>query len=94
VAAGRPAVLHDGADAKVREDIDLTKALAGYLEAEGQELAQLRPTILVAELATMMAAAIDLRQELSNLQQFQRNFAAEPDVVIPRPTRTDPGRRS
>jgi ubiquinone biosynthesis protein len=78
-------VLHDGADRKVREDLELMKALADYLESEDPELAQLRPTILVAEFATMMSAAIDLREELSNLQQFQRNFAAEPDVVIPTP---------
>jgi ubiquinone biosynthesis protein len=78
-------VLHDGADVKVREDLDLMKALADYLEAEDPELAQLRPTILAAEFATMMSAAIDLREELSNLQQFQRNFTAEADIMIPTP---------
>jgi len=78
-------VLHDGADAKVREDIDLMKVVAAYLENEDPELAQLRPTILVAEFAAMMAAAIDLREELSNLQRFRLNFADESDVVIPTP---------
>ena len=33
----------------------------------------------------MMGAAIDLSQELANLQRFQANFADEPDVVIPTP---------
>lgn len=33
----------------------------------------------------MMRAAIDLSQELSNLQRFELNFANEPDVVIPTP---------
>jgi ubiquinone biosynthesis protein len=33
----------------------------------------------------MMDAAIDLREELSNLQRFQANFAEEPDIVIPTP---------
>ena len=33
----------------------------------------------------MMEAAIDLRQELANLQGFRLNFAGEPDVVIPEP---------
>jgi ubiquinone biosynthesis protein len=78
-------VLHDGADVKVGEDVDLMQALAAYLEAEDPELAQLRPTVLVAEFAGMMDAAIDLRQELANLQRFQANFADEPDVVIPTP---------
>ena len=64
-------VLHAGADVKVREDIELMRALAAYLEAEDPEVAQLRPTVLVEEFAAMMDAAIDLRQELSNLQRFQ-----------------------
>ena len=78
-------VVHDGADAKVREDLELMAAIAAFLQSEDAELAQLRPTILVAEFAGMMEAAIDLRQELANLHQFRLNFAQEPDVVIPEP---------
>ena len=78
-------VLHDGADAKVREDLELLEALAEFLESEDAEIARLRPTIIVAEFAGMMEAAIDLRQELTNLQRFRLNFAREPDVVIPEP---------
>ena len=78
-------VLHDGADAKVRADLELLEALAAFLESEDAEIARLRPTILVAEFAGMMEAAIDLRQELANLQRFRLNFAREPDVVIPEP---------
>ena len=78
-------VLHDGADAKVRADLELLEALAAFLESEDAEIARLRPTILVAEFAGMMEAAIDLRQELANLQRFRLNFAGEPDVVIPEP---------
>ena len=55
------------------------------MEEEDPELAQLRPTVVVSEFAAMMDAAVDLRQELSNLQRFQANFADEPDVVIPTP---------
>ncbi len=33
----------------------------------------------------MMYAAVDLRQELANLQRFRANFADEPDVIIPKP---------
>ena len=78
-------VLHDGADVKVGDDLELMQAVASYLEEQDPELAQLRPTILVAEFAAMMNAAIDLRQELANLQRFRANFADEPDVVIPAP---------
>jgi ubiquinone biosynthesis protein len=78
-------VLHDGADVRVREDLALMQAIADYLEVEDPEIAQLRPTILVAEFSNMIGAAIDLRQELGNLQRFGQNFADEPDVVIPTP---------
>ena len=78
-------VLHDGADARVREDLELLEALAAFLESEDTEIARLRPTIIVAEFAGMIEAAIDLRQELANLQRFRVNFAGEPDVVIPEP---------
>jgi ubiquinone biosynthesis protein len=78
-------VLHDGADVKVHEDIELMQAVAAYLEQEDPELARLRPTILVAEFAAMMSAAVDLREELANLQRFRHNFLGEPDVVIPEP---------
>jgi ubiquinone biosynthesis protein len=78
-------VVHDGADIKVREDLELLEALAAFLESEDAEIARLRPTIIVAEFAGMMEAAIDLRQELTSLQRFRLNFADEPDVVIPEP---------
>jgi ubiquinone biosynthesis protein len=86
-------VLHDGADARVREDLELLAALAAFLESEDTELARLRPTAIIAEFAGMMEAAIDLRQELANLQRFRLNFAGEPDVVIPEPFPARSGQR-
>ena len=76
-------VVHDGADRKVLEDLDLMRAVARYVESNDPELAQFRPTILVDEFAQMMQSAVDLSQELDNLQRFTANFAGEPDVVIP-----------
>jgi ubiquinone biosynthesis protein len=78
-------VVHDGAAERVREDLDMMSALAAYLEAKDPEVAQLRPTILVDEFAKMMTGAVDLGEELKNLQRFRANFANEPDVVIPTP---------
>ncbi len=78
-------VVHDGAAERVREDLELMAALAAYLEAKDPELAQLRPTILVDEFAQMMHGAMDLREEMTNLQRFRDNFADEDDVVIPEP---------
>ena len=78
-------VLHTGADTKVPEDLELFQAIAAYLEEEDPDLARLRPSVMVDEFAAMVSAAIDLRQELSNLQRFQANFATEHDIVIPTP---------
>jgi ubiquinone biosynthesis protein len=78
-------VVHDGAAERVHEDLDLMAGLAAYLEAKDPELAQLRPTILIDEFTKMMEGAINLGEELHNLQLFHANFANEPDVVIPVP---------
>lgn len=76
-------VIHDGADRKVLQDLDLMHAVALYLEHNDPELAQLRPTILVAEFAQMMQSAVDLTAELDNLQRFSANFTDEADIVVP-----------
>jgi ubiquinone biosynthesis protein len=78
-------VVHDGAAERVREDLELMAAIAAYLEEKDPDLAQLRPTILVDEFAKMMHGAINLGEELRNLQRFRANFAKETDLVIPTP---------
>jgi ubiquinone biosynthesis protein len=78
-------VVHDGAAARVRDDLDMMRALAAYAEEKDPELAQLRPTVIVDEFAQMMNGAIDLGEELRNLERFRMNFAEETDVVIPEP---------
>ncbi len=78
-------VVHDGAAERVHDDLELMAGLAAYLEAKDPELAQLRPTILIDEYTKMMEGAINLGEELHNLQRFHANFANEPDVVIPVP---------
>ena len=78
-------VVHSGAQVKVMDDLELMRALAGFVEDHDEALAAYSPTVLVDEFDTMMRAAIDLRQEFANLQLFTANFADEHDVVIPRP---------
>ena len=80
-------VLHAGVDKKVAADLELMRALATFLEEQDPEIAQYRPTTMVAEFDKMMRGAIDMGQELANLERFTANFAAEPDVVIPTPYR-------
>ena len=78
-------VLHDGVEHRVLEDLELMEAIAAYLENEDPGIAQLRPTVIVSEFSQMLHDAIDLSQELQNLQRFTVNFADEPDIVVPRP---------
>jgi ubiquinone biosynthesis protein len=78
-------VLHDGVEHRVLADLELMEAIAAYLENEDPGIAQLRPTVIVSEFSQMLHDAIDLSQELRNLQLFTLNFAAEPDIVVPRP---------
>ena len=78
-------VLHDGVEHRVLEDLDLMEAIATFLEHEDPESTQLRPTVIVGEFSQMLHDAIDLSQELRNLQRFAMNFAHEPDIVIPTP---------
>jgi len=78
-------ILHAGIEHIVADDLDLMRALAQYVEEQDAELAQYRPTVIVAEFDTMMRGAIDLSQERANLQRFGANFADEPDIAIPVP---------
>ena len=78
-------VLHDGVEHRVLADLELMEAIAAYLENEDPGIAQLRPTVIVSEFSQMLHDAIDLSQELQNLQRFTVNFADEPDIVVPRP---------
>ncbi|HUP75580.1 MAG TPA: AarF/UbiB family protein [Acidimicrobiales bacterium] len=78
-------VLHDGVERGVLEDLELMDAIATFLEREDPGLAQLRPTVIVGEFSQMLHDAIDLSQELRNLQRFALNFADEADITIPTP---------
>ncbi|MGA2835223.1 MAG: AarF/UbiB family protein [Acidimicrobiales bacterium] len=78
-------VLHDGAEHRVHQDLELITAVATYLESEDPDLAQLRPVTIVAEFSQMMHDAMDLSRELENLQRFRQNFARETDIIFPTP---------
>ena len=66
-------VVHSGAQAKVLDDLELMRALAGFVEDRDEGLAAYSPTVVVDEFDTMIRAAIDLGQELANLQLFTAN---------------------
>ena len=79
-------VLHDGVEHRVLADLELMEAIAAYLENEDPGIAQLRPTVIVSEFSQMLHDAIDLSQELQNLQRFtaelrRRARHRHPDAV-------------
>jgi ubiquinone biosynthesis protein len=78
-------VLHAGVDRRVAEDLELMQAAAKFLEQKDREIARYRPTTVVEEFDKMMRGAIDMRQELGNLERFCKSFEAEKDVAIPTP---------
>ena len=78
-------VLHAGVDRTVGEDLELMTACAEFLDRQDPEIARYRPITVVEEFNKMMRGAIDMAQELGNLQLFAKNFASEHDVVIPTP---------
>jgi ubiquinone biosynthesis protein len=78
-------VLHDGATQRVDEDLDLMAAVASLIEEKDDELARLRPTVIVEEFSTMMRGAVNLSEERRNLQRFGEILRNEPDIVIPAP---------
>ena len=47
-------VVHSGAQAKVLDDLELMRALAGFVEDHDEALAAYSPTVLVDEFDTMM----------------------------------------
>jgi ubiquinone biosynthesis protein len=57
-------VFHSGAQAKVLDDLELMRVLAGFVEDRDEALAAYSPTVVVDEFDMMMRAAIDLGRSL------------------------------
>ena len=79
-------VLHDGVERRVLADLELIEAIASYVEQQDPVLVQLRPTVIVGEFSQMLHDAIDLSQELRNLQRLRaelrrRTGRGHPDAV-------------
>jgi predicted unusual protein kinase regulating ubiquinone biosynthesis (AarF/ABC1/UbiB family) len=87
-------VVHSGAQAKVLDDLELMRVLAGFAEDRDEALAAYSPTVVVDEFDTMMRAAIDLGQELANHQMVNSGmqimhsnrltFPVRPRASLPR----------
>ncbi len=76
-------VQHAGIETKVKSDLNLLTTLTQAAESSSRELAQYRPMATVAEFQRSLLRELDFDIELSNMLQFTRNFADNPDVHFP-----------
>jgi ubiquinone biosynthesis protein len=77
-------VLHRDVRRRVLGDLELLSALAVWAEAASPVAHRLRFAAVAADFERGMRGAVDLRQELANLQRFGAMFADEEGVRIPR----------
>lgn len=75
-------IRHHGIEPKIAADLEILAALAQLAE-HLPEVQRYRPRPLVAEFRRTLLRELDLGRELRHLQQFARNFAGNPAVVIP-----------
>lgn len=76
-------VLHRDVRRRVLEDLELLSALAVWAEAASPVAHRLHFAAVTADFDRSMRGAVDLRQELGNLQRFGTMFADDPGVRIP-----------
>ncbi|RIX26535.1 ABC1 kinase family protein [Amnibacterium setariae] len=76
-------ILHEGVRRRVLDDLQLLSALAVWSEAVSPIAHQLRFAAVAADFDRSMRGAVDLREELANLQRFGAMFAEDPGVRIP-----------
>lgn len=78
-------VQHPGIDKTIRNDLELFKGLAEFVEQLLPEFRPYQPRQTTLLLQRSLTRELDFQQEVRHLQQFARNFADEPDVRFPTP---------
>ncbi len=78
-------VQHDGIRELVEQDFAILDALARVVEEHDESIALWRPRATLQQLGRTVVAELDLVREAVTLQRAAANFAAEDDVLIPRP---------
>lgn len=71
------------AEAQIRADIDLLYQFAGLLQEYWQDIF-IDPVALVDQFARTVRSELDYRVEAHNAERFQKNFAGDESVHIPR----------
>lgn len=69
---------------KIDADLRILAQIADLVEIEAPEMRRYHPTRIVAEFRRSLEREIDLAAEARNLERFARNFADDPNIVVPR----------
>jgi len=72
-----------GIEAKIEADLRILQHMAALLELEIPEARHFQPVQLVKEFGRSLQRELDLAQEASAQERFSKNFAGDPDIVIP-----------
>ncbi|MBX3688681.1 MAG: ubiquinone biosynthesis regulatory protein kinase UbiB [Dokdonella sp.] len=76
-------VLRPDIDARIADDIDLLRALAGVVVRTHPNADKIRPLEVVDEIASTLRNELDLQREGANAALLRRNFADSPDLYVP-----------
>ena len=77
-------VQRPGIEEQIRSDTDLLFYLARFLEGVIEETGIYTPTGIVTEFRNAMLLELDFENEARNIEEFARNHADRPYVVIPK----------
>ena len=78
-------VLRPGIDARIAADIRLLERIAGFVERTHPRADKIRPREVVDEVATTLAAELDLQREGANASVLRRFWTGSPDLYVPEP---------
>ena len=86
LASGAPVILkirRPGIEAKIDADLRILAHFAHLVEHEMPEARRYRPVQVVDQLRRSLERELDLAVEARNTERFARNFADDPDILVP-----------
>src|SRR5690606_14340254 len=78
-------VLRPGIDGRIAADIRLLERIAVFVERTHPNAGKIRPREVVAEVASTLAAELDLQREGANASVLRRNWESSSDLYVPAP---------
>jgi ubiquinone biosynthesis protein len=87
LASGAPVILkirRPGIGAKIDADIRILEYIAQLVEQEMPETRRYQPAQVIAQFRRSLDRELDLAVEARNIERFARNFANDPNILVPR----------